>query len=118
MANTIKVFEYELRGEPSEELENFKEICSKKKDFIPVVELDRDIKFPKRKAEIKVCIFANGDVVAKLKDTDICAEGHTIEEAIEALKLEVDEEYHFFQEIKKQIPDRLKKQFDVIKKFF
>jgi hypothetical protein len=94
--------------------------CSfcEEENFIPVLEFDREVSFPREKASVSISIYANGDILAKLKDTDIAAEGASIEEAIAALKLEIEEEYYFLREMKENLSNHLKKQFDVIKKFY
>lgn len=94
--------------------------CSfcEEENFIPVLEFDREVSFPREKANISISIFANGDILAKLKDTDITAEGPSIEEAIAAIKLEIEEEYCFLKEMRDNLSNHLKKQFDIIKKFY
>jgi len=87
-------------------------------EFIPVVELEREIPFPTGKAMITLVIFANGEILARLKGTDVTAEGASVEETIAFLKLEIEEEYYFLKEINGSMANHMKKQFDIIKRFF
>lgn len=91
---------------------------SEQEDFIPVLEFESEVNFLKGKIVLEISIFANGDIRAKLVGTDIAAEGSSIEEAIATVKLEIEEEYHFLNELKDCLSSHLKKQFDIIKKYF
>ena len=93
-------------------------VFSGEADFIPLVEFEREIRFFKEMAPVLISVFATGDILVRLKGTDITAEAHSIEEAIDALKLEMEEEYFFLKENHGHISGHLKKQFDIINKFF
>ncbi len=91
---------------------------SEGEDFIPVLEFDTEIRFPKNAAKIDLSIYADGHIMAKLGDTDIAAEASSIEEAIAGIKLEIEEEYHYLKDFKDGMSNHVKKQLDIIKKLF
>ncbi len=91
---------------------------SEQAEFMPVLEFEVEAIFLKGKAIIEVSIFANGDILAKLADTDITANGYSVEEAIASIKLEIEEEYQFFKEMEDCLSAHLKKQFEIVKRFF
>lgn len=103
---------------PAGEIRETVPVFSGEADFIPLVEFEREIRFFKETGAVLISVFATGDILVRLKGTDITAEAHSIEEAIDALKLEIEEEYFFLKENHGHVSGHLKKQFDIINRFF
>jgi hypothetical protein len=83
------------KAKSKEELVNWLNKYSQEAEISPILKMKDSLAIGKREVLIEIQVYANEEILALLPNTDIAADGKTIDEAKHKLLLDISDDYDY-----------------------
>lgn len=83
------------KAKSKEELASWLNRYSQEDNISPILKMKDYLIIGKKEILIEIQVYANGEILALLPDTDIAADGKTIDEAKHSLLLDISDDYDY-----------------------
>lgn len=116
----IVIFPFNVwkKAKKKEDLADWLSSYSTAEEPDPLLELEDYLYLPKGKVQIEIRLYANGEILATLPNTDLAAEGNTVKEAKDNLKADIEDDYTYLKKRRNTLGEPLRSQLSLLEGFF
>ncbi len=102
------------KAKNKEELASWLDKYSKESEISPILKMKDYLTLGEREIQVEIQLYANGEILALLPNTDIAAEGRTIDEAKHNLLLDIFDDYDYLASRREALGEELLAQCNLM----
>jgi len=105
------------KAKSKEELVNWLNKYSQEAEISPILKMKDYLTIGRKEVLIEIQVFANEEILALLPNTDIAADGKTIDEAKHNLLLDISDDYDYLVSRREVLGKELSAQLHLLEEF-
>jgi hypothetical protein len=105
------------KAKSKEELVNWLNKYSQEAEISPILKMKDYLTIGKKEVLIEIQVYANEEILALLPNTDIAADGKTIDEAKHNLLLDISDDYDYLVSRREVLGKELSAQLHLLEEF-
>jgi hypothetical protein len=105
------------KAKSKEELVNWLNKYSQEAEISPILKMKDYLTIGKKEVLIEIQVYANEEILALLPNTDIAADGKTIDEAKHKLLLDISDDYDYLVSRREVLGKELSAQLHLLEEF-
>ena len=102
------------KAKSKEELASWLDEYSQEDEISPILKIKDYLTLGGRDIQVEIQLYANGDILALLPNTDLAAEGKTIDEAKHNLLLDIFDDYDYLASLREVLGEELLAQCNLM----
>lgn len=102
------------KAKSKEELVNWLNKYSQESEILPILKMKDYLTIGKKEILIEIQVYANEEILAILPNTDIAADGKTIDEAKQNLLFDIYDDYDYLKSRSELLGERLSAQLQLL----
>ncbi len=102
------------KAKSKEELASWLDKYSKESKISPILKMKDYLTVGERDIQVEIQLYANGEILALLPNTDLAAEGNTIDEAKQNLLLDIFDDYDYLASRREALGEELLAQCNLM----